>query len=698
MAVTLRCGITQNSQNVTNNTSNVTAWIDAVSTGGSYNHLNPGGTVQFGGNASGRYNFNHNFNANTTTRIYTRTFNVTHNADGTGKVTMSGQFVTNVSSGTVYCSATKTLTTIPRASTPTVTGTKQLGSKMTINTNRASSAFTHTLKWSWAGKSGTIGTGVTTSKTWTPSISTFAPYLTNATSSTCTITCDTYNGSTKIGSKTTSFTLSIPSSVIPTVSDISPSDSTDYYSTFGAYVQNKSIVKVGIDSAGIYGSSIKSRIARFSYNSEWATGALPINIGIPNRSGTVTIQAQVMDTRSRNSATKSETISVAAYSVPSLSGTSAMRYNTTTDMEDDESTTVRVHVVGSATNVNNANLNSATVTIKYKLHSSETWTTAESREGGYSWNYNFDISNISESSSYDIQVVATDQIGGTATWTGQIGTATPVMDFKADGEGVAFFAISDKPGVKIGSTSVTLKNNADIDFENADGTSYTAITNADGIPVVKRTSVYNGPALYFNQDFKNLYFKNDSGANQKIISKYSNDTVGRLRFDQHVIMANAQWIQGQLTSGSLVNILRMNTSNRVELNWTSGGVRGRHDKKLWSGTWSHNSSVTLSELPYYNALKIYYAQTSSQGASPETAVVYRSLVSSHMLDDYERFRGGTSNSSSAAYNRLYVSAFDFQVMSATSLKFISGYQIQVNGNTIAANWQNIVIKEIWGIM
>lgn len=605
MAVWLECGITQNSQNVTNNTSNVTAWIDAVSNGGSYNHLNPGGTVQFGGNASGRYNFNHNFNANTRTRIYTRTFNVTHNADGTGKVTLNAQFVTNVSSGTVYCNTTKTLTTIPRASTPTVTGTKQLGSKMTINTNRASSAFTHTLKWSWAGKSGTIGTGVTTSKTWTPSITTFAPYLTNDTSSTCTITCDTYNGSTKIGSKTTSFTLSIPSSVIPTVSDISPSDSTDYYSTFGTYVQNKSIVKVGIDSAGIYGSTIKSRIARFSYNSEWATGALPINIGTPNRSGTVTIQAQVMDSRSRNSATKSETITVAAYSAPSLTGTTAMRYNTTTAMEDDESTTVRVHVKGSATNINNANLNPATVTIKYKLRTSDTWTTAESREGGYSWDYTFDISNMSELNAYDIQVVAVDQVGGTVTWTGSVGTATPVMDFKADGEGVAFFAISDKPGVKIGSTFVTLKNNADIDFEDADGTSYTAITNSDGIPVIKRTTVYNAPALYFNRDFKNIYFKNDSGTNQKIISKYSNDTVGRLKFDQHIIMANGQWIQGQITSGSLVNMLRMNGSNQVELNWTSGGLRGRVMKELWRGTLSEGGSITDAEIPYYNIFVVW---------------------------------------------------------------------------------------------
>ena len=682
MAVTLRCGITQNSQNVTNNTSNVTAWIDAVSTGGSYNHMNPGGTVQFGGNASGRYNFNHNFNANTTTRIYTRTFNVTHNADGTGKVTLSGQFATNVSSGTVYCSATKTLTTIPRASTPTVTGTKQLGSKMTINTNRASSAFTHTLKWSWAGKSGTIGTGVTTSKTWTPSISTFAPYLTNGTSSTCTITCNTYNGSTKIGTKSITFTLSIPSSVIPTISDISPSDSTDYYNTFGAYVQNKSIVKIGIGSSGIYGSSIKSRIARFSYNSEWSTGALPINIGSPNRSGTVTIQAQVMDSRSRNSKTKSETISVAAYSAPSLNGTSAMRYNTATDMEDDESTTVRVHVVGSATNVNNANLNSATVTIKYKLHSSKTWTTAESREGGYSWDYTFDISNMSESSAYDIQVVATDQIGGTATWTGQIGTATPVMDFKADGEGVAFFAISDKPGVKIGSTSVTLKNNADIDFENADGTSYTAITNADSIPVVKRTSVFNGPALYFNQDFNNIYFKDDSGTNHKVASKYANDTVGRLKFDQHIVMANGQWIQGQITSGSLVNMLRMNGSNQVELNWTSGGLKGRCMKQLWSGTLSVGGSVTVSEIGYYNIFVLVLEDVSAR------------LIA---VDTGSNIVGGSIGQHYATPTGAPYGAGALISVSGTKITLKGGKVFSTGGN--APHWsENRALKQIYGVL
>lgn len=107
--------------------------------------------------------------------------------------------------------------TAARASTPTLSASSvQMGKAVTITTNRASSSFTHTLKYTLNGTTATIATGVGASYAWTvPDLVSLMP---NATSGTATITCDTYSGSTKIGSKTVSLKITVYSATTPTLS------------------------------------------------------------------------------------------------------------------------------------------------------------------------------------------------------------------------------------------------------------------------------------------------------------------------------------------------------------------------------------------------------------------------------------------------------------------------------------------------
>lgn len=93
--------------------------------------------------------------------------------------------------GDFSLSGSLALTTIPRASTPSVSGTT-IGSTMTITTNRASSSFTHTLTYSIGSYSGTIATGVGASTTWTIP-ATLANAIPNNTSGTLSISCTTYS-------------------------------------------------------------------------------------------------------------------------------------------------------------------------------------------------------------------------------------------------------------------------------------------------------------------------------------------------------------------------------------------------------------------------------------------------------------------------------------------------------------------------
>ncbi len=148
----------------------------------------------------------------------TATKTVQHNADGTKSITISGSIDLKATlSGTYYgtvniAQQSFTLNTIPRASSVSLSASNvQFGKSVTISISRASSSFTHRLRYSVAGQSGTIATGVGTSYSWSVPTS-IINGLTNTKSAKCTIYCDTYSGSTLIGTKSVTLTLTIPTS------------------------------------------------------------------------------------------------------------------------------------------------------------------------------------------------------------------------------------------------------------------------------------------------------------------------------------------------------------------------------------------------------------------------------------------------------------------------------------------------------
>ena len=125
-------------------------------------------------------------------------------------------------------SATVDVTLSVQATTPVTasSGTVKMGSSVTLSCSRKSSNFTHKLTYSIGGHTGTIGTGVATSTSWTPSKD-LASYTSNKASATCTITCTTYNGTAAVGTSTATLTLTVPNATVPTiaVSTVSLGDS-----------------------------------------------------------------------------------------------------------------------------------------------------------------------------------------------------------------------------------------------------------------------------------------------------------------------------------------------------------------------------------------------------------------------------------------------------------------------------------------
>lgn len=191
------------------------------------------------------------------TRIY-------HNSDGTKSISAYIDFVQGGSdmhvSSTSSGSQTITLTTIPRASVPTVSkSTADAGSQITVYTNKKAS-FTHTITYAIGSASGTIGTGVVDSVNWTIPKDLLKQFTTSATGS-CTISCTTYNGSTKIGdTKTCKLNISVPTDAYPSASISSIVENNTYVKNKNASitVQTISDKTVNVTAGGQYGATIKS--------------------------------------------------------------------------------------------------------------------------------------------------------------------------------------------------------------------------------------------------------------------------------------------------------------------------------------------------------------------------------------------------------------------------------------------------------
>lgn len=241
---------------------------------------------------------------------------VNHKADGTQQIDGWGNtaYTRTAVGGPVTAGGTLVMTPISRASVPTVSPNPMVaGSPVTITTNRSSGSYTHTLKYVFGTQSGTIATGVGASTSWTPPLSLLTE-IPNTTSGTITLITDTFNGATPVGSITRTFTLNVPSSVVPSISSISNSEANSTVATqVGAYVQSLSRINLAIvGAAGAYGSTITAyKITLAGQTINAASGTTEVI----NSPGTLPVVATVTDSRNRTYST-SINVSLLDYAVP----------------------------------------------------------------------------------------------------------------------------------------------------------------------------------------------------------------------------------------------------------------------------------------------------------------------------------------------------------------------------------------------
>ena len=471
MGVSISLSIEQKSQSITNNNSNVTVSVIASWTYGSWNATGQCyGSITIDGTT---YSFTGiKFNTSATTSgsqtIMTKNVNVGHNADGTKTLNCSASFYTGLSNvGTLSATASRVLTTIPRATTPTVSGTLSLGSSITISTaGRASSNFTHILYYSWGSQiiDALISSGVTTSASWTIP-KTLAEYIQGGTSGTLFLKCVTYNGSTEIGTKTISLTISVPNTAEfqPTIQSISVAEANSL--PIARYVVGKSQLTVSVTAVGAYVSGSNNRnsfpvkavvtVDGVNYNvtlsqSSPATWSIKTNLlaSAGNLSGTVTIT----DSRGR-SVSKPFSYTVYAYSAPVISSFTANRCLADGTLNE-SGTYILFGLKTTIASIDSQN--AKTYKIVYESGGNEvtleSGTLSAYTDNVLSYNSYSDSVTFSVDNSWVVRVYVYDSFNADtpAVATVIVPTEATFMDWRDNGKGFAFGKVSTKDGFECG--------------------------------------------------------------------------------------------------------------------------------------------------------------------------------------------------------------------------------------------------------
>lgn len=514
--------VTTNSQSVANNTSNVTVKVRLVSLGSSYtikSSTSKNGSVTIDGTKY-TFTFTAGLTGNQNKTLFTKTLDIAHSSDGSKTlsvsttcylgVTLSGRFY-----GNTTVSGSTALTAIPRSTPVTVSGSGTFGDSKWIGHTRASSAFTVTLRYICGSASGIIANKTSTNETyWTPP-KTLQSEIPKATSIPITIYCDTYNGSTLIGTTSVTFTCNVASDCIPTINNgvfICPeTGNTTYY-------QTASRLLASIHCNGAYGSIITKYVMTVdgqtitNYSSTIRTGYL-------TGSGYKDISVTITDSRGKTaSRTWTKAIFITSYSKPVISLFTCKRMGYEDDSDELVISNLGTHGYVTYNCSFNKNATNTSIELRYKASGTDTWssvTMTSTEESDYLFS-----SNLATGSAYDIKLILTDNISSVERSI-VMQNIYPLINLSADGTAIAFGKecnVSNKFMVMM-----------DASFNK-----HTQIWSSEfGYIANFNSNIDIKNKLAFNSDDENLFINDDNEFSRIVIK---GNTVLRDRGDYHSIL------------------------------------------------------------------------------------------------------------------------------------------------------------------
>lgn len=444
---TLRLSWEQKSQSIPNNSTTISWKLELIS--GSDGRIESSTTKAWSVTVNGtKYTGKVSIaiGNNTTRTLASGETTIAHNSDGsktfaysfaqTFEITFSGSWI-----GEVGGSGSGVLNTIARASQPSLVtwpestaNVGDFGVEFSIHMNRASSSFTHTVRYEYGSRKGTIATNVGTGTTWAVPLD-FMNDIPNATSGSGRIYVDTYNGNTLIGTKYTGFTATVPASVAPSFTFTM----TDLVGKHASPVQNISKLQVKVTATMAYSATLRScevSVEGIRYN------GTDITSGVLKKSGSQSVFVKVTDSRGR-SKTVTMPVSVLAYTAPQVTSLTVHRCDED-GTSNDQGAYIRAVFSAKVTKLTNAVTDAASYVFKYKKSTASTWTEVAltTLNGLYTVTNQEQIFAADESVSYDVAVDASDKYQTTSRAT-SASTAFSLMDWHPDGTGLRFGGVSE---------------------------------------------------------------------------------------------------------------------------------------------------------------------------------------------------------------------------------------------------------------
>ena len=605
--------INQNSQSVSDNYSNVTVKVNFYRTNTGYTSYGTGtvyckinGTTYTASVSASQKITNSGID------LFSKTLNIYHNNDGTKTLTTSAWISHSVVTSSEQ-SYSQTLSTIPRASKPTLSASSvTMGNSITIYTNRASSSFTHALYYQiGSGGWNTIGTGIGTSKSWTVPIN-FANSIPNSTSLSVKLWLETYNGSTYIGCNSVSFTANVPSSVVPTIGDITLTESVSGIAEkFGGFVQWKSKIKASINASGSYSSTIKNYSSKIN-GATYTSGSFTTDYLRSGGDCAVTVK----DSRGRE-ASKTIGFSATAYWDPWIDTFSVSRCNSDGSANDSGNCAKCVIKAGIAP-VNDRN--DKTFTIQYKKQSESSYQTVTLSNDNYTLETTQIFTDIDTESEYEFILNVTDYFT-TSKLSRNISTAYTLMDFRSTGRGVAIGKVSTKDSFEV-AMEVHAESNVRIGEVNNTG-NYISFRNLASIQgkTYEDDGIYPHDTLIIGCDGNDKSSISFYDAKNSYCPLWYDDTNKRICYGEEGLYSPNdggvyfdKWgnviTKDYMSSGGwyVVN----NGENYFNIDWLNKKVRGAigeiyQAKTLYSNGNGTQSTITFSESVYnYTYLRVYY--------------------------------------------------------------------------------------------
>ena len=407
MAKSGSIAITQGTGNVSTNKTPITVTGKITTSGESYRGSHRTGTITVTQDGTTIYSgtFTSGAPANSTTTLFSVSLNVTHKSDGSSG-TIAASY--NYDSGWCTASTSTTLTKIARASQPscitwpnTTYDVGYIGDTISIHMNKKAS-FTHTVKYKWGTLSATIATGVTDNVKWTIPTK-FINEIPNDVRGIGTIIVDTYNGSTLIGSKSVEFRANVLGDIMPNAAVVL-SDPEGHLGKYGKYIQGQSKLRVSIQAAGVYGSTIKSY--RTTFDGKTYTSA-EFTTDVISGKDMLNLEIVVTDSRGRICTVK-ENVEVYEYSSPKITSIKAKRCQQhNVNLIGDE----YLGVLFSAAVTPLDNQNTAIFELDYKRTTDEKYTTLSLEDYANQYTVDGNVIFAAGDDAYNIILRITDDFG-----------------------------------------------------------------------------------------------------------------------------------------------------------------------------------------------------------------------------------------------------------------------------------------------